>query len=256
MSLTIEHKGYTVFQAENNHVTLSKNGKRIAHAQCDERHTEESLHQYADNFLDLLTKLDIDLSNENPTSTVVLSKPVVDPKVVNHLAQPARFPSQKEVEQLRQKYPIGTRILLIQMDDPYAPVSSGTRGSVEHIDDAGQIHMAWDNGRTLPLVPDVDTFRKLTASEEVIESEMEDFCKDMLSELSLPDDFQTFHINDRGEHLCVRLTKQSDSDELCYSISFVPEIGEVNAANNATANTDDYAELLRACRRVLSLYNK
>ena len=33
------------------------------------------------------------------------------------------------------------------------------------MDDAGQIHMAWDNGRTLAVIPGVDTFRKLTPQE-------------------------------------------------------------------------------------------
>ena len=30
------------------------------------------------------------------------------------------------------------------MEDPYAPVESGTRGTVKHVDDAGQLHMQWD----------------------------------------------------------------------------------------------------------------
>ena len=51
------------------------------------------------------------------------------------------------------------------MDDPYAPVPSGIRGTVVHVDDAGQIHMKWDNGRTLALVPGEDSFRKLTDEE-------------------------------------------------------------------------------------------
>lgn len=181
MSIRIEHKGYVVFQAENNHVTLSKNGKWIAHAQCTEKHTEESLHQYADNFLDLLSKLGVELTNEDPSSTVILPKPDLDPKVVNQIMRPARFPSRKEVEQLRKKYPIGTRLYLIKMDDPYAPVPSGTRGSIVYIDDAGQIHMDWDNGRTLPLIPGVDDFRKLTAGEEQLEEELKDFCIEMLT---------------------------------------------------------------------------
>ncbi len=46
---------------------------------------------------------------------------------------------------------------------------AGTRGTVDHVDDQAQIHMHWDNGRTLSLVPGVDNFRKLT--EEELESE-------------------------------------------------------------------------------------
>ena len=68
-------------------------------------------------------------------------------------------------ERYRKLYPPGTRLMLIYMEDPYSPVPSGTRGTVKHIDDIGQIFMKWDNGRSLPIVPDVDQFRALTPRE-------------------------------------------------------------------------------------------
>ena len=70
----------------------------------------------------------------------------------------------KEITVIRENYPPDTRIELIHMDDHWA-VPPGTRGTVEHVDDAGQIHMKWDNGRTLAIVPQVDKFRKLTQQE-------------------------------------------------------------------------------------------
>lgn len=63
-----------------------------------------------------------------------------------------------DVEALRERYPQGSRIRLTQMNDSYAPVEAGTIGTVDYIDDIGQIHMKWDNGRTLPLVPGEDSF--------------------------------------------------------------------------------------------------
>lgn len=59
----------------------------------------------------------------------------------------------------KEMYLKGTRIELIDMDDPYAPIESGTQGTVEFVDDMGQIHMKWDNGRTLALIPGEDSFK-------------------------------------------------------------------------------------------------
>ena len=65
----------------------------------------------------------------------------------------------------KESYPPGTRVLLIQMNDPHHPVESGMRGTVKCVDDVGTIHMHWDNGRGLGLVPGEDSFRKLTEEE-------------------------------------------------------------------------------------------
>lgn len=53
---------------------------------------------------------------------------------------------------IKEQYPPGTRIRLTEMQDPYAPVPPGTEGTIDHVDDAGQLHMKWDNGRTLALL--------------------------------------------------------------------------------------------------------
>lgn len=68
-------------------------------------------------------------------------------------------------ERMRTLYPPGTRVQLLRMDDPYAPVPSGTRGTVTHVDGMGQLQMHWDNGQSLALIPEEDVFRKLTAAE-------------------------------------------------------------------------------------------
>ena len=47
------------------------------------------------------------------------------------------FKSRKEVENIKEQYPVGTRIELVQMEDPYAPVESGMQGTVKIVDDAG-----------------------------------------------------------------------------------------------------------------------
>lgn len=55
-----------------------------------------------------------------------------------------QFMPEKEVLKLKQEYAHGTRIVLNHMDDKWA-VPPGTRGTVEYVDDAGQIHPKWDN---------------------------------------------------------------------------------------------------------------
>lgn len=65
---------------------------------------------------------------------------------------------------MKNKYPVGTRIKLIHMIDTFA-VPDGTLGTVAFVDDAGQIHMRWDNGRTLALIEGVDEFVIITEEE-------------------------------------------------------------------------------------------
>ena len=71
-----------------------------------------------------------------------------------------RMPSPTEVIAIRQQYPAGTRLELINMDDPYTHLRAGDRGTVEGVDDAWQIMMKWDRGGSLPLIPGADTFRR------------------------------------------------------------------------------------------------
>ena len=68
--------------------------------------------------------------------------------------------THQEVERIKAQYPKGTRLVLDEMDDPYSPVPSGTHGTVEMVDDQGQLHMRWDNGRTLALIVGVDQFHR------------------------------------------------------------------------------------------------
>jgi len=57
-------------------------------------------------------------------------------------------------------YKPGDRIELIHMDDNFA-VPVGTLGTIKRIDDIGQLHMAWDNGRTLAVNLEIDSERKV-----------------------------------------------------------------------------------------------
>ena len=75
------------------------------------------------------------------------------------------MPNSQEVERLKERYPKGTRIRLVEMRDSQA-VEAGMTGTVETVDDAGSIHMKWDNGRGLALIPEEDSFEVLSRPEE------------------------------------------------------------------------------------------
>lgn len=65
------------------------------------------------------------------------------------------LPNKATLDRMRQCYPAGTRVRLHHMGDPLAP-PPGTLGTVEGIDDAGNILVLWDNGSTLNVVYGVD----------------------------------------------------------------------------------------------------
>ncbi len=71
------------------------------------------------------------------------------------------FPDRIIVDRLRKQYPKGTRIALINMDDPYTKLRPGDRGTVSCVDDTGTIFVDWDNGSTLGVVYGADHIRKL-----------------------------------------------------------------------------------------------
>ena len=79
--------------------------------------------------------------------------------------------SHEEVAYIKKQYPEGTRIVLNWMEDPFSPVAPGTCGTVQFVDDIGQIHMKWDNGRTLALIPGVDSFQMVAESVREIVKE-------------------------------------------------------------------------------------
>ncbi|MBQ9850133.1 MAG: DUF4314 domain-containing protein [Clostridia bacterium] len=62
---------------------------------------------------------------------------------------------------LREKYPTGTRVELVHMDDPYTSLTTGDKGTVRFIDDMGTIHISWDCGSSLGAVYRVDIITKI-----------------------------------------------------------------------------------------------
>lgn len=70
------------------------------------------------------------------------------------------------VEKIREMYPEGTQIILQEMRGE-SQMPYGLKGTVKFVDDAGQIHMRWENGSSLALNIDEDTFEKVETSEKI-----------------------------------------------------------------------------------------
>lgn len=71
---------------------------------------------------------------------------------------------KQRIEVIKSQYPRGCRVELVGMDDRQAP-PKGTKGTVRHVDDIGTIHILWDTGSSLGVVPGIDMVRRL--DEEV-----------------------------------------------------------------------------------------
>lgn len=66
---------------------------------------------------------------------------------------------KRELQKLVGKY-----VQIIIMEDQYG-IESGTIGVVDHIDDINNIFVKWENGRSLPMIPEIDLYIVLTEEE-------------------------------------------------------------------------------------------
>lgn len=63
---------------------------------------------------------------------------------------------------LREQYPVGCRVELTHMDDPYnTRLHEGCLGTVVAVDDIGTIHVSWDCGSSLGVVYGEDSCRRI-----------------------------------------------------------------------------------------------
>lgn len=75
------------------------------------------------------------------------------------------FPRKEIVEAVRARYPKGTRVELVSMDDPYSKLKPGDRGTVNHVDDTGTVFVNWDCGSGLGVVYGVNRIRILEGGD-------------------------------------------------------------------------------------------
>lgn len=51
---------------------------------------------------------------------------------------------------------VGDRVRLVRCTDPHTQIKPGARGDVDYIDAMGTIHVRWEDGSNLGLIPGVD----------------------------------------------------------------------------------------------------
>lgn len=76
-----------------------------------------------------------------------------------------QFPNKETVARVRAQFPSGTRVQLLEMDDPQAP-PIGTRGTVWWVDDTASLCVEWDNGSSVNVIYGQDRVRIIRLEEE------------------------------------------------------------------------------------------
>ena len=74
--------------------------------------------------------------------------------------------NQTQIETIKQEWHKGDRIAIKEMVDEDLP--SGLEGTVTLVDDIGQIQVNWDNGSTLAIDPEIDSFVHLNQNMKLI----------------------------------------------------------------------------------------
>lgn len=75
-----------------------------------------------------------------------------------------RIITKEQLEALRSRYPAGTRVELLKMDDVQAP-PIGTKGTVTGVDDTGSLIVDWDNGSGLNAIYGIDLVQKVLGTD-------------------------------------------------------------------------------------------
>ena len=95
--------------------------------------------------------------------------------------------SEDKLNEIKENYPPETKIKLLKDMEDKQPILAGTIGIVDYIDSEGQLHMKWENGRTLALIPEVDQFEVISKPEKIkviiIETQKEPYSKEIYNTL-------------------------------------------------------------------------
>lgn len=60
---------------------------------------------------------------------------------------------------------VGARVVLVSTTDPYTNLEPGAEGTVFLVDAMGTVHVDWDGGSSLGMVPGEDSWQLLSCTE-------------------------------------------------------------------------------------------
>ena len=83
----------------------------------------------------------------------IKSHNIFDSKVMINIGMNIEELKVLDVDEIK----IGTTLELVEMQGE-KQMQKGLRGVVTHIDDAAQIHVKWQNGSSLAIIPEIDKF--------------------------------------------------------------------------------------------------
>lgn len=71
-------------------------------------------------------------------------------------------PRTEERKRIMSRAKPGDRVRLLFCDDQWTKLTPGTKGTVSFVDIRGTVHVKWDDGSSLGLIPGVDSFQIVT----------------------------------------------------------------------------------------------
>ena len=77
------------------------------------------------------------------------------------------FPDRKTVERLREQFPVGCRIVLDEMSDPYVTIPTGTQGTCHGLVAAGSIMCSWVCNISLSVAYGADRAHRAASEGEI-----------------------------------------------------------------------------------------
>ena len=66
--------------------------------------------------------------------------------------------------ELEKRFPAGAMVELVKMEDGDSP-PIGTKGKVLQVDALGTVHVLWETGSTLGIIPSVDEIRLVSEAQ-------------------------------------------------------------------------------------------